>query len=73
MALGTRFGALRILPLHPRPDAPASRVLVQGIKGSKAPLQILPGFILHGEGNGFTGAAQDILRNGAPLSLTGAR
>jgi len=73
MALGTRFGALKILALHPRSGAPASRVLVQGIKGSKAPLQILPGFILHGEGNGFTGAAQEILRNGAPLSLISAR
>lgn len=72
-ALGTRFGTLKVLPLHPRPGAPASRVLVQGIKGSKAPLQILPGFVLHGEGNGFTGAAQEILRNGAPLPLIGTR
>lgn len=72
-ALGTRFGALKIMPLHPRPGAPASRVLVQGIKGSRAPLQILPGFVLHDEGNGFTDAAQEILRNGAPLPLIGAR
>jgi len=71
-ALGTRFGALKILSLHPRPGAPASRVLVQGIKGSRAPLQILPGFVLHGDGNGFTGAAQEILRNGASLALISA-
>jgi tRNA1(Val) A37 N6-methylase TrmN6 len=69
-ALGTRFGALKVLPLHPRPGEPASRVLVQGIKGSRAPLQILPGFVLHGDGNGFTHAAQEILRNGAALPLT---
>ena len=71
-ALATRFGSLKILPLHPRQDAPAHRVLVQGVKGSRGPLQILPGFVLH-EGDGaFTPGAQDILRAGAPLSMTAA-
>ena len=37
-----RFGALEVLPMHPRRDAAAIRVLVQGIKGSRAPLQLLP-------------------------------
>ncbi len=68
--LDTRFGALKVLPLHPRAGAPAHRVLVQGIKGSRGPLQILPGFVLHLDGNGFTPAAQDILRHGAPLPMT---
>ena len=51
-----RFGALKVLPLHPRAGAPAHRVLVQGIKGSRGPLQLLPGFVLHGDGNAFTPA-----------------
>lgn len=68
--LDARFGALKVLPLHPRAGAPAHRVLVQGIKGSRGPLQILPGFALHQDGNAFTPAAQDILRNGAPLPMT---
>jgi tRNA1(Val) A37 N6-methylase TrmN6 len=68
-ALATRFGALKILPLHPRQGEPAHRVLVQGVKGSRAPLQILPGFVLHEEGGTFTPAAQDILRAGAPLPM----
>jgi tRNA1(Val) A37 N6-methylase TrmN6 len=67
--LDARFGALKVLPLHPRADAPAHRVLVQGIKGSRGPLQILPGFILHQDGNAFTPAAQEILRGGAPLPM----
>ncbi len=67
--LEARFGALKVLPLHPRSGAPAHRVLVQGIKGSRGPLQILPGFVLHQEGNAFTPAAQDILRHGAPLAM----
>ena len=65
-----RFGALKILPLHPRQGAPAHRVLVQGVKGSRSPLQLLPGFVLHGEGNAFTPAAQEILRAGAALPMT---
>jgi tRNA1(Val) A37 N6-methylase TrmN6 len=47
-------------------------VLVQGTKGSRAPLQVLPGFVLHEAGNAFTTAAQDILRNGAPLPMFAA-
>jgi tRNA1(Val) A37 N6-methylase TrmN6 len=64
-----RFGALKVLPLHPRQGAPAHRVLVQGVKGSRAPLQILPGFVLHDEGNAFTPAAQEILRAAGPLPM----
>lgn len=66
-AFGQRFGALTILPLHPREGEPASRVLLRGVKGSRAPLRILRGFTLHGEGNAFTPEAQEILRNGGPL------
>lgn len=68
--LDPRFGALKVLPLHPRTGAPAHRVLVQGIKGSRSPLQILPGFVLHQDGNTFTAAAQDILRSGAALPMS---
>ena len=64
-AFGTRFGALKVLPLHPRPGAPAHRVLVQGIKGSRAPLQVLAGFVLHADGNAFTPAAQEFCAMGA--------
>jgi tRNA1(Val) A37 N6-methylase TrmN6 len=64
-----RFGSLRILPLHPRAGAPANRVLVQGVKGSRGPLQLLPGFVLHDGDNAFTPAAQAILRAGAPLPM----
>jgi tRNA1(Val) A37 N6-methylase TrmN6 len=65
-----RFGALRVLPLLPRAAAPAHRVIVQGIKGSRAPLTLLPGFVLHGAGNAFTPEAQAILRSGAALPMT---
>jgi tRNA1(Val) A37 N6-methylase TrmN6 len=68
-ALSGRFGGLRILPIYPRAEAPAIRVIVQGIKGSRAPLTLLPGLILHGEGNAFTPLADAIFRSGAALTL----
>jgi tRNA1(Val) A37 N6-methylase TrmN6 len=64
-----RFGDIRIAPLFPRSGAPASRILVQGIKGSRAPLRILPGLVLHGEGHAFTPEAQSVLRDGASFPL----
>lgn len=68
-AFSGRFGDLRILPLHPREGEPASRVIVQGIKGSRAPMVLLPGFVLHDEGNAFTAGAQLVLRDGAGMPL----
>lgn len=71
-ALSGRFGGLRVLPIYPRAGLPAIRVIVQGTKGSRAPMSILPAFVLHGEGNAFTPAAEAILRNGAGLDLAAA-
>lgn len=49
-----RFGAITILPLTPRPGATASRVLLRGIKGSRAPLTLLASRALHAaEGRDF--------------------
>ncbi|CFX61691.1 Methyltransferase [Candidatus Filomicrobium marinum] len=62
-----RFGRIRVLPIRPRPGENANRVIVSGIRGSKAPLSVLPGFVLHGDGNGFTPAAEAILREGRGL------
>jgi len=68
-SMQNRFGDIRIAPLFPRRGTPASRILVQGIKGSKAPLQILPGMVLHEDGNEFTSDADAVLRNGAAFTL----
>ena len=68
--LDGRFGALRILPLHPRKGAAAQRVIVQGTKGSRTAPVLLPGVVLHGADNAFTAEAQAILRTGAPLPMT---
>jgi tRNA1(Val) A37 N6-methylase TrmN6 len=69
--LARRFGALRVLPIHARPNEPAIRVIVQGTKGSKAPLAVLPAFVLHDDSGAFSPGAQAILRHGGALEIAG--
>lgn len=47
-AFEARFGGITILPLTPREDVPASRILIRGIKGSRAALTLLASRTLHG-------------------------
>jgi tRNA1(Val) A37 N6-methylase TrmN6 len=60
---------LIVFPLYPREGKSAIRVLVQGVKGSNAPVELLPGLVLHDAGNRFRPEAEAILRQGAGLSL----
>jgi tRNA1(Val) A37 N6-methylase TrmN6 len=46
-AIGGRLGSLRVLPVHPRADAPATRILLAGRKGARGPLALAPGLVLH--------------------------
>lgn len=63
-----RFGAITVLPLTPRPGEPASRVLVRGIKGSRAPLTLLASRALHGpEERAFAPEFDAIFRGTARL------
>jgi tRNA1(Val) A37 N6-methylase TrmN6 len=64
-----RVGDIRVAPLYARDGMAASRVIVQGVKGSKAPLQLLPGLVLHSAGNQFTPEAEAILRDGLAWRL----
>jgi tRNA1(Val) A37 N6-methylase TrmN6 len=68
-AFEDKLGDIRVAPLYARPGTTASRVVVQGIKGSKAPLQILPGLVLHQEDNSFTEDAEAVLREGMAWRL----
>lgn len=65
-AMEGRFGGLRILPILPRPSETAIRILVAGIKGSRAGLSIEPPLVLHGEsGNGFSARAEAVINGEA--------
>lgn len=67
-AFEARFGALTVLPLSPREGEPASRILIRGIKGSRAPLTLLASRPLHGsEGRDFRPEFDAIFRGTARL------
>jgi len=66
--LGRSFGGLDVLAVHPRRTAPAHRVLVTAVKGSRAAPRILPPLVLHGDnGNAFLPEIDRLLRDGAGL------
>lgn len=45
-AADNRFGSLRLLAVHPQADAPASRILIGAVAGSREPMRILPPLVL---------------------------
>ena len=65
-AIGSRLGALALLPVHPTIGASAHRLIVSGVKGSKAPLRLAPALILHG-GDGRLTAEADAMHRGERL------
>jgi tRNA1(Val) A37 N6-methylase TrmN6 len=58
-----------VLPVWPRSGEVAKRVLVQIRKGSAAPLQILPGLVLHDASGKFTSEADDVMRGRKALPM----
>ena len=62
-AIGGRLGALALLPVHPTIGASAHRLIVSGVKGSKAPLRIAPALVLH-EADGRLTAEADAIHRG---------
>lgn len=67
-AMSARFGALTVLPLTPREGEPAHRILVRGIKGSRAPLALLASRALHtAGGRQFRAEFEAIFRGGDRL------
>jgi tRNA1(Val) A37 N6-methylase TrmN6 len=61
-ALRPAFGSLSIRPVHPRADAPASRVLLGAVRGGRAPATLLPGLVLHDPDGRFTPLAEALHR-----------
>ena len=60
--IGGRLGSLALLPVYPTNGASAHRLLVSGVKGSKAPLRMSPGLILHQADGRLTPEADAIHR-----------
>lgn len=67
-AFSGRFGDIAVLPLVPRSGMAASRVLVRGVRDTRAPLTLLSPLVLHGQtGNGFRPEIDAVLRGKARL------
>ena len=64
-----RFGDVAIFPLFPKAGEPALRVIVQGRKGSRAGLRLLPGLVLHGPDGAHSADSEVVLRGGEALRL----
>jgi len=67
-AFSQRFGDVTVLPLLPREGEAASRVLLRGIKGSRAPFRLLAARVLHeNEGRAFRPEFDAIFRGAGRL------
>lgn len=72
--LAGRAGDAAILPVHPRADLGAKRVVLAARKASKAPLRLLPPLVLHpAAGSGYTDEAAAILRGERRIALHAPR
>src|SRR5262249_2233064 len=69
-ALAPVFGAVAVLPVHPGEEKAAIRVLVRATKASRAPLALLPAFVLNDRSGRPTAQAESVLRAGAALPLS---
>lgn len=62
-----RLGARALMPIYPRERRSAHRLVVFGVKGSRAPLRIAPGLVLHEADGRLTPEAEAIHRGERPI------
>jgi tRNA1(Val) A37 N6-methylase TrmN6 len=66
-AVGQDFGGIAVLPVYPRPNAAAIRILLRAARGSRAPLELMPGLTLNDADGRPSDAAEALLRGGDAL------
>jgi tRNA1(Val) A37 N6-methylase TrmN6 len=73
--LAGRLGGVVVFPLWPGGEGrkAAKRVIVAGRRGSRAPLSLAPGLVLHQPGGSFTDEAEAVLRHAVALHLDETR
>ena len=69
-ALVPAFGGVAVLPVYPRPDAPAIRMLVRAIKSGGGGPVTYPGLILNDAQGKPSAAAEAVMRGGEVLRIT---
>lgn len=68
-ALAPAFGAVAILPVHPKPAADAIRVLLRAVKGAAMARTLLAPLLLNGDDGRPSAAAEAVLRAGETSRL----
>lgn len=68
-ALAPGFGDVVVLPVHPKPEAVAIRVVLRATRGSRGPLALRSGLCLNDAEGRPTARAEAILRGAQPLAL----
>jgi tRNA1(Val) A37 N6-methylase TrmN6 len=68
-ALSKQYGSVSILPVHGKEGGAAIRVIVQAVKGGRAPMALLAPLVLNGKDNRPTAEAEKVMRDLAPLAL----
>jgi FkbM family methyltransferase len=68
-AVEGRLGGVSVLPILPRADAPAIRLVLRGVKGSKARSSLLAPLVLHEADGRFTEAAEAIHKGAVSTPL----
>ena len=63
-ALQGRFGDARIVPILPRSEEPAIRIVLRAVRGSRAPLQLMPPLAVHDPGSDRFAPHADAINNG---------
>jgi tRNA1(Val) A37 N6-methylase TrmN6 len=66
-SLERRFGAIEMIPVFPKPETAAIRLILRAIKGRKTPAKMLSGIILNNHDGSPSTIAERILRDGAAL------
>lgn len=64
-----RFGDVRVKPVHGKAGRPATRVLIAGMKGSRAPFSLLEPLILHDEKGQRTEIDEAIARGRSLIAM----
>ncbi len=69
-ALAADFGEVGVLPVLPRPEAPAIRVLVSAVRGARGGQRDYPALLLNDASGRPTSEAEAVLRAGGALRIT---
>lgn len=70
-ALKPHFAGIAVLPVYPRLDASAIRVIVRAVKAGQGGTVVFPGLVLNDDSGRPSAAAEAVLREAKSLQFTG--